>query len=81
MEIVTRVLFPIAACLAVFAAVSSLPATASALTLIGALVVLDVASLIWGRDSRDGADWQDPFGEPDAQEETATPARRKGEAA
>jgi hypothetical protein len=57
-----RLIFPIALALAVFAAVSSLSPVPSALMLLVALIVLDVAALTVAHDSRDGRDWrQGPF--------------------
>ncbi|MGH2753988.1 MAG: hypothetical protein ACRDLB_06095 [Actinomycetota bacterium] len=58
-EVIKRIAFPIVAALAVLAAVASLSTSWAALVLfVAALVVLDVAALTVGLDSRDGLDWR-----------------------
>lgn len=56
--VVTRILVPLLAALAVVAVISRSSATAGLLIFVAAWIVLDIAALTVGHDSRDGLDWR-----------------------
>lgn len=56
--IVTRILVPLLAALAVVAVIARSSAAAGLVIFVAAWVVLDIAALTVGHDSRDGLDWR-----------------------
>ena len=56
--IVTRILVPLLAALAVVAVIARSSAAAGLAMFVAAWVVLDIAALTVGHDSRDGLDWR-----------------------